>query len=69
MRKFSPEQKQSFDTLSRQYPEFGEFLREWRQQELEAMVHATKENLDVLRGRVQTLTELSQGLFGRGISP
>lgn len=69
MRKFSSEQKQSFENLARQYPEFGEYLAAWRQQELESLPYGVGNNLDVLRGRVQTLTELQQCLFGRNETP
>lgn len=69
MRKQTPEQKQSFDNLARQYPEFGAYLAAWRQEELEKLPYGVGVNLDVLRGRVQTLTELQQGLFGRGETP
>jgi hypothetical protein len=69
MRKFSPAQKQAFDNLARQYPELNEYLSSWRQQELEALPYGVGNNLDVLRGRVQTLTELQQCLFGRNETP
>lgn len=69
MMKFSPQQKQSFDNLARQFPEFGEYLAAWRQKELEALPYGIGNNLDVLRGRVQSLTELQQGLFGRNETP
>lgn len=65
MKQFSPVRKKLFENISRQFPEFGEFLAEWRQEELEKLPYAADTNMDVLRGRVQTLTELRQGLFGR----
>jgi len=61
--------KQSFESLARQYPELGEYLRKWRQAELEKLPFATQPNLDVLRGRVQSLTEIREVLFGRGDTP
>ena len=69
MRKFTPDQKQSFENLARQYPELGVYLSAWRQQELDALPYAATETLAVLRGRVQSLTELQQGLFGRNETP
>jgi hypothetical protein len=69
MKKIPTAYKQSFETLARQYPELGEFLRVWRQEELEKLPYGTAANLDVLRGRVQTLTELQQALFGRDETP
>jgi hypothetical protein len=69
MKQLSPAQKQSFEALARQYPELGEFLSAWRQEELEKLPYGTASNLDVLRGRVQTLTELQKGLFGRMENP
>ena len=69
MKQIPPAFKQSFETLARQYPELGEFLSQWRQEELEKLPYGTAANLDVLRGRVQSLTELQQALFGRGETP
>ena len=69
MKQIPPPYKQSFETLARQYPELGDFLRQWRQEELEKIPYGVGTNLDVLRGRVQTLTELQQGLFGRNETP
>jgi hypothetical protein len=69
MKQVSPQLKQSFEALARQYPELGEYLREWRQAELETLPYGVAANLDVVRGRVQTLTELRQAIFGRGETP
>lgn len=49
----------SFTNMVRQFREFAEFIESWRQQELEQLPYA-KDNLDVLRGRVQTLTEMQR---------
>lgn len=59
--KVAAEQLQDFRMMARQYPQFVEFLSTWRQKELESMPYATN-NLDVIRGRVQTLTEM-QGVL------
>lgn len=48
-------------TIARQYPEFVELLNRLRTDELEVLPFATN-NLDVMRGRVQALTEM-QGHF------
>ena len=69
MKQIPPAHKQSFEALARQYPELGEFLSAWRQEELEKLVMATKDTSDVLRGRVQALTEIQKGLFGRIETP
>ena len=69
MKKIPAQFKQSFETLARQFPELREFLSAWRQEELEKLPYGTAANLDVLRGRVQSLTELQQALFGRGETP
>jgi len=47
--------------LSRQYPEFVALVARWRTAELEALPYG-RDQLDVMRGRVQTLTEM-QGMF------
>jgi len=53
----------SFRTIARQYPEFVEYLSEWRLEELEQLPYA-KDNLGVLQGRAQTLKELQRALQG-----
>lgn len=69
MKPFTPQQRQAFEGLRRQFPELGEFLTAWRQDELEKFPYVIGENMDVLRGRVQALTEIKQGLFGRNETP
>lgn len=55
--------REDFKRMARQYPEFTEFVGKWRLKELEAIPYAKDQSLDVLRGRVQALTDL-QRLFG-----
>jgi len=69
MKQLTKDQKQSFETLARQFPEFGRFLADWRQHELESLVFAAPGTMDVIRGRVQALTELQKGIFSRGDTP
>ena len=59
--RLSAEELKIFQSVARQYPEFVEVLNRWREEELEVLPFATTQ-LDVLRGRVQALTEL-QGHF------
>jgi hypothetical protein len=67
--KLSPEQQNTFGNLARQFPEFGEFLSAWRQKELEQLPYAAAANLDVTRGRVQSLTELQKAIYGHRDTP
>jgi hypothetical protein len=67
--KLSPEQVTTFGNMTRQFPEFGVFLASWRQKELESLPYGTAANLDVVRGRVQSLTELQKALFGHRETP
>ena len=57
------------ENLARQFPEFGDFLSAWRQKELEQLPYAVAANLDVTRGRVQSLTELQKAIFGHRETP
>lgn len=65
MLKPTDEQLKNFSILARQYPEFVEFLTDWRDKELNALPYSKNENLDVLRGRIQALTELQRFLESR----
>jgi hypothetical protein len=69
MKPFTPAQRQSFEALARQFPELGEYLSVWRQEELEKLPFGEGHSLDVMRGRVQALTEIQKGLFGRRDTP
>lgn len=69
MLKPTPQQKQAFENLARQYPELGEYLSAWRQDELEKLPFGVAANLDVMRGRVQSLTEVQEAIFGRSKTP
>ena len=64
MIKLSTGQLHALQTISRQFPEFVELLEDWKAQELNALPYATN-NLDVIRGRVQTLVELTRELKPR----
>lgn len=57
----SADQLNALRQMARHNPQVVEFLNEWRQAELESLPFATN-NLDVCRGRVQTLTELQRFL-------
>jgi hypothetical protein len=57
----SAAQTETLRKLSRQFPEFVEFVDEWRGKELEALPYA-KDNLNVQQGRVQALSELQRFL-------
>lgn len=59
------EQLHGFKNMARQYLEFSEYLNAWRSEELEKLPFANNENLDVLRGRVQALTEMQRLLDTR----
>ena len=56
------DQLKMLQELARHYPQFGEFVAMWRTEELEQIPNAQKEALDVMRGRVQTLTTLQRFL-------
>ena len=51
--------------IARQHTVFVEYLEAWRLSELETLPYGAGINLDVLRGRVQTLTELRKSLSDR----
>lgn len=53
--------------MARQFPEFTEYVAQWRMKELEALPYA-KDNLNMQQGRVQTLTEL-QRILSLDVNP
>ena len=57
--RLTAEESKIFQNVARQYPEFVAVLSRWREEELENLPYAAS-NLDVMRGRVQTLTELER---------
>lgn len=48
--------------VGRQFPKFVEILNRWRTTELETLPFAKNENLDVMRGRIQSLAELQKAI-------
>lgn len=50
--------------VGRQYPRFLDLLSRWREHELESLVFAPKDFSDVVRGRVQSLSELLKAIKG-----
>ena len=50
--------------VGRQYPRFVEILSRWRTEELERLPYTNKDNVDVMRGRVQALTEMQRAILG-----
>ena len=55
------DQSKDFKNVARQFPVFTEFLNAWRTEELERIPYAKDpQSLDVLRGRVQALTEMQR---------
>ena len=65
MIKMSPEEREVAFNVGRQYPRFVEFLSNWRTSELERLPYGSSENMDVLRGRIQSLNELHKAILGR----
>jgi hypothetical protein len=59
----NPEQLKQIQMIARQFPGFADFLNAWRMEELETLAGSTGNNTDVMRGRIQTLTELRQVLL------
>jgi hypothetical protein len=55
--RLSAEEAKICQNVARQFPEFVEILNRWRSSELDTLPYAAN-NLDVMRGRVQTLTEM-----------
>jgi 6-phosphogluconate dehydrogenase (decarboxylating) len=62
MKKLTVDEEQVFMNVARQYREFTAVINAWRLMELERLPFATEGNLDVMRGRVQALTELQRAL-------
>lgn len=61
--RMTADQKHVLRQMARQFPEFVELVGQWRQDELEKLPYA-KDNLGVMQGRVQTLTEMQRHLTG-----
>jgi hypothetical protein len=59
----SAEQLHTLRTIARQYPDFIQYLTDWRRKEMEQLPYA-RENLGVLQGRAQLLTEMQRNLTG-----
>ena len=57
---FSSDDRKLMADVGRQFPRFVALLSAWRQGELENIVVASRDSTDVLRGRVQTLTEMQR---------
>lgn len=62
MKPCSPELKAQAESMARQFPEVAKLISDWRKDELEILPFSRNESLDVLRGRVQALTELQRFL-------
>lgn len=60
----TPDEKKLMQDVGRQYPRFLDLLNRWREHELESLVFAPKDISDVVRGRVQSLTELLKAIKG-----
>lgn len=58
MRQPSPDIIAMFGAISRQYPQFKEWLDEWRQTELSALPYHASTNIGIGQGRCQVLTEV-----------
>lgn len=56
--RLTADEQQLFSTMSRQFPRFVEVIERVRVEELELLPVASKDSLDVLRGRVQALTDI-----------
>ena len=63
--RLSAEELKVFQNVTRQFPQLLEILNRWREEELEKIPYATETNLDVMRGRVQALTEMKRHLEPR----
>lgn len=57
MKRPEPEVVKALAALSRQYPDFLTWLRDWRQLELDALPY-NGQNMAVAQGRCQVLSEL-----------
>jgi hypothetical protein len=57
--RLSAEEDKIVQNITRQFPAFVEILNRWRSDELENLPFAVN-NLDVMRGRVQALTEMKR---------
>lgn len=64
MKPLTPEQKTNFQSMIRQYPEFGEYVKAWRTEELENLLFTHAEKVGVQQGRTQALTELQRKILG-----
>lgn len=62
--RISADEAKIFQNVARQYPDFVAVLSRLRQEELESIPFAVNQ-LDVMRGRVQSLTELQALLSPR----
>ena len=56
---------QMLEQIRRQFPELAVYLRARESKELAELPYAVGPNLGVKQGRVQSLTELRQDMFGR----
>lgn len=61
----NPDQLQALHVMARHNPAVAEFVELWRQAELEQLAIVPKKHSDLVRGRVQLLTELRQYLSPR----
>ncbi len=50
--------------MVRQYPEFGEYIKAWRTEELETLLLVHFEKVGVQQGRTQALTKLQREILG-----
>ena len=55
--------------ISRQFPEFTDFLESWRQAEMEMLVAGVSNATGILQGRSQVLGELKKSLAGPSKTP
>lgn len=62
--RLNAEEAKVCENVARQFPAFVEILNRWRSEELERLPYATNQ-MDVMRGRVQSLTELQAFLLPR----
>lgn len=62
--RLNADQAKMLSQISRQYPEFTEFLESWRQAEMEMLVACGSNATGILQGRSQVLGELKKSLTG-----
>lgn len=66
MNRPTAQEQQVFQAITRQFPQFCEFLNQWRQDQLELLASTTPDKSDLIRGRVHVLSDLQELLKVRG---